>query len=47
MNSATWWIWAMALAIAALRGGENLIVILTILIYIIVVAKRGDRKSVV
>lgn len=41
MNSATWWIWAMALAIAALRGGENLIVILTILIYIIVVAKRG------
>lgn len=41
MNSATWWIWAMALAIAALRGGENLIVILTILIYIFVVAKRG------
>ena len=41
MNSATWWIWSIALAAAALRGGENLIVMITILIFIFVVAKRG------
>ena len=44
MNSATWWIWSVALAVAALRGGENLIVIITILIFIFVVAKRGTES---
>jgi energy-coupling factor transport system permease protein len=41
MNSATWWIWSISLTAAALRGGENLILIITILIIIFIVAKRG------
>jgi energy-coupling factor transporter transmembrane protein EcfT len=43
MNSITWWIWSLAVAISAIRSDQFLIPVMSILVFIYVVTKRGTN----
>lgn len=43
MNSITWWIWSLAVAISAIRSDQFLVAIVSILLFIFIVFKRGTN----
>lgn len=45
MNSISWWLWSIALAITSIRTQSNLFILLLILVFIFVVRQRRNTEN--
>lgn len=45
MNSISWWLWSIALAITSIRTQSNLFILLLILVFIFVVRRRRNTEN--